>query len=65
MQSYLNKNHEVLIEGTSKKNPNQWKGRNSQNVVCVFDKQAGQKIGDTVNVFVYDNTQGTLIGEIR
>lgn len=65
MQSYLNKNHEVLIEGTSKKNPNQWKGRNSQNVVCVFDKQEGQKIGDTVNVFVYDNTQGTLIGEIR
>ena len=65
MQSYLNKNHEVLIEGTSKKNPNQWRGRNSQNVVCVFDKQEGQKIGDTVNVFVYDNTQGTLIGEIR
>lgn len=65
MASYVGKTHEILIEGTSKKNENQWKGRNSQNAVCVFDKQEGQKVGDLVNVFVYDNTQGTLIGRVE
>ncbi len=64
MASYVGKVHEILIEGTSKKNENQWKGRNSQNAVCVFDKLEGQKIGDIVSVFVHGNTQGTLLGEI-
>lgn len=63
MSGYVGKVYEILIEGTSKKNDNQWKGRNSQNAVCVFDKLDGQKIGDTVSVFVYGNTQGTLLGE--
>ncbi|SNV47493.1 (Dimethylallyl)adenosine tRNA methylthiotransferase MiaB [Chryseobacterium taklimakanense] len=63
MSSYVGRNHEILIEGTSKKNENQWKGRNSQNAVCVFDKEEGQKVGDIVTVFVYDNTQGTLLGK--
>lgn len=62
MKSYVGKNHEILIEGTSKKDKNQWKGRNSQNAVCVFDKLEGQKEGDMVTVFAYDNTQGTLLG---
>ncbi|MDR2205051.1 MAG: tRNA (N6-isopentenyl adenosine(37)-C2)-methylthiotransferase MiaB [Flavobacteriaceae bacterium] len=62
MSSYVGKIHEILIEGESKKNKNQWKGRNSQNAVCVFDKTEGQKIGDTVSVFVHGNTQGTLLG---
>lgn len=62
MESYVGRVHEILIEGTSKKDPNQWKGRNSQNAVCVFDKMPGQKVGDTVQVHVYSNTQGTLIG---
>ena len=64
MKGYVGKTHEVLIEGTSKKDPNQWRGRNSQNVVVVFDKQEGQKIGDTVSVYTYDSTQGTLIGKV-
>ena len=63
MKSYVGRNHEILIEGTSKKNENQWKGRNSQNAVCVFDKLEGQKVGDIVTVFAYDNTQGTLLGK--
>ena len=63
MQGYVGRNHEVLIEGTSRKNENQWKGRNSQNAVCVFDKLDGQKLGDLVTVFVHGNTQGTLLGE--
>lgn len=65
MKGYVGKIHEVLIDGESKKDKSQWRGRNSQNVVCVFDKQEGQKIGDLVNVFIHDSTQGTLIGEIR
>ena len=64
MKGYVGKIHEVLIEGTSKKDPNQWRGRNSQNVVVVFDKQDNQKIGDTVSVYAYDSTQGTLIGKV-
>ncbi|RQP13684.1 MAG: tRNA (N6-isopentenyl adenosine(37)-C2)-methylthiotransferase MiaB [Chryseobacterium sp.] len=63
MESYVGRVHEILIEGESKKNKNQWKGRNSQNAVAVFDKVEGQKVGDLVNVFVFDNTQGTLLGE--
>ncbi|WP_312390421.1 tRNA (N6-isopentenyl adenosine(37)-C2)-methylthiotransferase MiaB [Chryseobacterium sp.] len=62
MAGYVGRVHQILIEGISKKNKNQWKGRNSQNAVCVFDMAEGQKIGDIVNVFVYDNTQGTLLG---
>ena len=63
MQGYVGRTHEVLIEGTSRKNANQWKGRNSQNAVCVFDKLEGQKLGDMVTVFVHNNTQGTLLGK--
>ncbi|MGV8914264.1 MAG: tRNA (N6-isopentenyl adenosine(37)-C2)-methylthiotransferase MiaB [Kaistella sp.] len=63
MQGYVGRTHEVLIEGTSRKNENQWKGRNSQNAVCVFDKLEGQKLGDMVTVFVHNNTQGTLLGK--
>jgi len=63
MKSYVGRVHQILIEGVSKKNKNQWKGRNSQNAVCVFDMLEGQKIGDIVDVFVFDNTQGTLLGE--
>lgn len=63
MAGYVGRSHKILIEGVSKKNKNQWKGRNSQNAVCVFDMLEGQKIGDIVDVFVFGNTQGTLLGE--
>lgn len=63
METYVGKVHQVLIEGVSKKNKNQWKGRISQNAVCVFDSLEGQKLGDFVDVFVHGNTQGTLLGE--
>ena len=61
MKTYVGKYHEVLIDGESKKNKNQWKGRNSQNVVVVFDKKQGEKLGDFVTVFAYDATRGTLL----
>ena len=64
MEGYVGRVHQILIEGVSRKNDKQWKGRNSQNAVCVFDMAEGQKLGDLVDVFVYDNTQGTLIGRV-
>lgn len=63
MKSYVGKVHKVLIDGVSRKDENQWKGRISQNAVAVFDKIEGQKVGDFVDVFVFDNTQGTLLAE--
>lgn len=64
MKSYVGRTHEVLIEGISKKNSSQWKGRTTQNAVVVFDQMPGQKMGDFVTVFVHDCTQGTLLGKI-
>lgn len=60
-QQHLGKIEEVLIEGTSKKNPNEWKGRNTQNTVIVFAK-GDYKLGDFVNVKVEDCTSATLRG---
>lgn len=60
-QQHLGKIEEVLIEGTSKKNPNEWKGRNTQNTVIVFPKEH-YKLGDFVNVKVEDCTSATLKG---
>ncbi len=60
-QEYVGKVQEVLIEGTSKKNPNEWKGRNTQNTVVVFHKE-NYKLGDFVNVQINDCTSTTLKG---
>tara|TARA_B110001450_G_scaffold232216_1_gene234662 strand:+ start:283 stop:1737 length:1455 start_codon:yes stop_codon:yes gene_type:complete len=60
-QQHLEKIEEVLIEGTSKKNPNEWKGRNTQNTVIVFPKE-NYKLGDFVNVKVENCTSATLKG---
>ena len=60
-QQHLGKVEEVLIEGTSKKDSNQWKGRNTQNTVIVFPKEQYQ-LGDFVNVKVEDCTSATLKG---
>ena len=60
-KQHLGKVEEVLIEGTSKKDPNQWKGRNTQNTVIVFPKEH-YLLGDFVNVKVEDCTSATLKG---
>ncbi|AUC22058.1 tRNA (N6-isopentenyl adenosine(37)-C2)-methylthiotransferase MiaB [Polaribacter sejongensis] len=62
-QQHLGKTEEFLIEGTSKKNPNEWKGRNTQNTVAVFDK-GDYKLGDFVMVKVEDCTSATLKGTV-
>lgn len=58
----IGKTFEVLIDGNSKKNKDQFKGRNSQFKVIVFPKEEGVKLGDYVHVKVDRVTSGTLIG---
>ena len=62
LKNYLGKTVEVLIEKTSKKNENEWSGRNDQNIVTIFPKDS-YKIGDFVNVVIKECTTGTLIGK--
>ena len=55
----------VLIEGDSKKNSNDWKGRNSQYKVVVFPKnETPLQKGDFAYVQIHECTQGTLLGKI-
>ncbi|MCL4153884.1 UNVERIFIED_CONTAM: hypothetical protein GTU68_036788, partial [Idotea baltica] len=60
-KKHVGKTEEVLIEGTSKKNKDEWKGRNTQNTVVVFPKEH-YKMGDFVNVKIDSCTSATLIG---
>ena len=59
----IGKTFEVLIEGVSKRSPDNLSGRNSQNKVVVFPGE-GRKIGEYVNVFIERSTSATLIGKI-
>ncbi len=52
---------EVLVEKTSKKNQNEWSGRNSQSITVVFPKEAFE-IGDFVMIKITNCTSGTLRG---
>ena len=58
----LNKVHEVLIEGYSKRSQEYLQGRNSANKVVIFPKKDFQK-GQYVNVMVKDCTAATLFGD--
>jgi len=60
----VGKTFKVLIEGTSKKSSEQFKGRNSQNKMIVFPKKDGCQPGDYVMVKVNETTSATLKGEI-
>jgi tRNA-2-methylthio-N6-dimethylallyladenosine synthase len=62
--SYIGKTCKVLIEGSSKKSGEEWKGRNDQNVTCIFPKVDGYKPGDYVNVLIERSTTTSLIGII-
>lgn len=63
LEQFIGKTVEVLIDGVSKKNKNEWKGRNSQNAVVVFPKTGNEKLGDLVQVKINRATAATLIGE--
>lgn len=59
----LGKIKKVLIDGVSKRDKNQLKGRTSESTVVIFDKK-NFNLGDYVNVKITDCTSGTLFGEI-
>lgn len=58
----IGKTHEVLVEGVSKRDENDFRGRNSQNKVIIFPREQ-YKIGDYVKVKVEKSTSATLIGK--
>jgi len=58
----IGKEFEVLVEGPSKKSPDDLCGRNTQNKMIVFPKEH-YKRGDYVKVKVHSCTSGTLIGQ--
>ena len=62
-ESSVGKIMEVLIEGTSKKSPLEYSGRNDENYKVVFPKE-NSKIGTYVNVKIERCTSATLIGKI-
>lgn len=57
----IGKTYEVLVEKTSKKNEEEWSGRNEQNKVIIFPK-GNYKVGDYVNVLVESANKATLKG---
>ncbi len=59
----VGKRHKVLIEGTSKRNEEEFTGRTSNNKVCVF-AAPGHKPGDYVEVEVLSCTSATLIAKL-
>lgn len=64
-QKDIGKTFTVLIEGNSRRSEEAWMGRNSQNKVVIFQKEAYDlKPGDYVNVKIADCSQATLFGSI-
>ena len=55
--------YRVLVEGPSKKNPEEFYGRTTYNSVVIFPK-GETKTGDYINVKINDCTAVTLFGEI-
>ena len=61
-QNDIGKTFRVLVEGPSKKNPEELCGRSGSNKMCVFPGK-GHKAGDYVDVKVLSCTSATLICE--
>ena len=64
LKEFVGQTHEVLIEGFSKKSPNDFAGKNDQNAVVVFPVDSRFKKGDYVKVLIETCTSATLIGKI-
>jgi len=63
-QAQIGKTVTVLVEGPSKRNPEEFCGRASNNMMCVFP-DIGLKPGDYVRVLVTSCTSATLIGLVQ
>ena len=67
LESYkkdIGKRFTVLVEGPSKKNPDELCGRASNNKMCVFPDTV-HKVGDYVDVEVVDCTSATLLCKLK
>jgi tRNA-2-methylthio-N6-dimethylallyladenosine synthase len=64
LQKQVGNIQKVLIEGLSKKSPNDFSGKSDQNYVCVFPVHKEYKKGDYVDVLIESCTSATLIGKI-
>jgi tRNA-2-methylthio-N6-dimethylallyladenosine synthase len=61
-KAQVGKVHRVLIEMQSKKNADEWMGRNEQNITVIFPKEQ-YKMGDYVDVLIEKSTTASLIGK--
>jgi len=59
----IGKVHQILVEGPSKKNADEWCGRTDTNKMVIFPKAEAEKC-HYVHVRITDATSGTLKGEI-
>ncbi len=53
---------EVLVTGRSKRNPDRWTGRTDTNIITVFEKPAGCRLGDLMRVKINRAEAQTLYG---
>jgi tRNA-2-methylthio-N6-dimethylallyladenosine synthase len=63
-QELIGKEVEVLVEGESKRSPEQWMGRTDTNKVVIFPKLESVKPGDYVIVRINKANSATLFGDI-
>jgi tRNA-2-methylthio-N6-dimethylallyladenosine synthase len=58
--------HEILVEGPSKKNPNDWHGRSDTNKVVIFPQNEANayKVGEKIRVKITGSTSATLFGTV-
>jgi tRNA-2-methylthio-N6-dimethylallyladenosine synthase len=57
--------HDVLVEGPSKRNAREWRGRSDTNktVIVPHDESADYIVGDTIKTRIIRSTSATLFGE--
>lgn len=62
----IGRTHGVLVEGPSKRNAAQWKGRTDTNKTVIFPHEdvRGYVIGDIVNVTIESSSSATLVGKL-
>lgn len=62
-QTEIGREHEILLEGPSKKSDLQWQGRTDTNKVVIIDHEEAFNIGDKMKVKIYKSNSATLWGE--
>lgn len=61
----VGRTHRVLVEGVSKRDVQQWKGRSDTNKIVIFqhDEHSDYIVGDTISLYITGSTSGTLFGD--